>query len=140
MNTSLSSDITKEGYVTEQTSIQMVQWKIRERFGESTKTGGKKFQIKPYGSESRIGWRNSDFECNEKSDGEPVHVDIDKIVTEGNFRTLALLPNKSEKGKVNNKGASRGGDCNISVHRSNWIFKPPEWLGSVPCFWTQNNI
>ena len=69
----------------------------------------------------------SDIECYSKSDGKPVHVDIDKKVTEGG-PTVALLPNKSE---INNNGETIGGDGNISVRRSNQLFKPPNRLGSI---------
>ena len=77
--------------------------------------------------------RDNDFECYDKSDGKPVHVDVNKEVTEGN-PTHALLPNRSEEDKINNNGETRGGNGNISVRRSNRIYKLPERLGSVPYF------
>ena len=77
---------------------------------------------------------DSHFECFDKCEGEPVHVDIDKETTEGNKSTLALLPNRSEENQINNNGETRDGDGNISSRRSNRIHKPLEWLGSVPYF------
>ena len=43
---------------------------------------------------------DSDFECYNKSDGQPVHVDIDKEGT-GGRPALALLPNKSDEKLIN---------------------------------------
>ena len=40
---------------------------------------------------------DSDFECYDRSEGKPVHVDIVREITEGNKPTLALLPNRSEE-------------------------------------------
>ena len=77
---------------------------------------------------------DSDFDCYDKCEGEPVHVDIDKETTEGNKSTLALLPNRSEENEINNNGETRHGDGNISLRRSNRIYKPLKWLGSVPYF------
>ena len=65
-----------------------------------------------------------------------MHVDIVKEIAEGNKTTLALLPNRSEEDEINNKGKTR----NINFRKSNPIFKPPERLGSVPCFSTWNII
>ena len=76
----------------------------------------------------------SDFECYNRSDGKPVHVDIDKEVPE-EWPALALLPNKSEEEEINNNGETIGGDGSISVRRSNRIFKPVDRWVSVPCFW-----
>ena len=75
-----------------------------------------------------------DLECYDRSDGKPVHVDIEKEVTEGNNPTLALLPKKSEENEIHIIGETKGEDGNISARRSNRIFKPPEQLGSVPYF------
>ena len=75
-----------------------------------------------------------DLECYDGSDGKPVHVDIEKEVTEGNNATLALLPNKSEENEIHINGETRGEDGNISVRRSNRISNSPEQLGSVPYF------
>ena len=73
----------------------------------------------------------SSFECYNKSDGKPLHVDIDKEVTERG-PALALLPNNLEE--IYNNGETKGGNGNISVHRSNRTFKPPDRLSSVPYF------
>ena len=73
---------------------------------------------------------DSDFECYNKSDGKPVHADINKAVTEGG-PALVLLPNKSEE-EIKNNGETMGGNGNFSVRRPNRIFKPPDRLGSVP--------
>ena len=75
---------------------------------------------------------DSDLECYNKSDGRLVHVDIDKEVTERE-PALALVPNKSEE-ENNNNGETIGGNYNFIVRRSNWTFKPPDRLGSVPFF------
>ena len=75
---------------------------------------------------------DSDLDCSDKSEGKPVHVDIDKETTEGNKSTLALLPNRSDEVEVNNNGETRDGDGIISLRKSNRTFKPPERLGSVP--------
>ena len=66
---------------------------------------------------------DSDFECNDKSEGKPVHVDIDKETTEGNKSTTALLLNRSEEDKNNINDETRDGDGNISLRRSNRRFK-----------------
>ena len=76
---------------------------------------------------------DSDFECYNKDDGKPLHVDVDKEVIEGG-PTLALLPNRSEGDKINNIGETMGGNGNNSVRRSNRIYKTSKWLGSAPCF------
>ena len=77
---------------------------------------------------------NSDFECNNKSEGKPVLVDIDKEFIEGG-PAPALLPSKSEEDEINNSGETMGGNGSFSVRRSNRTFKPPDRLGSVPYFW-----
>ena len=77
---------------------------------------------------------DSDFENYDRSEGKPVHVDIDKEITEGNKPTLALLPKRSENDEINNNGETRDRDGNNNLRRSNRIFKPPERLGSVPYF------
>ena len=76
---------------------------------------------------------DSDFECYDRSEGKPVHVDVDKEMAESNKLTLALLRNRSEKDEFNN-GETRDRDGNTNLRRSNRIFKPPERLGSVPYF------
>ena len=43
----------------------------------------------------------NDFQCYDKSDGNPGHVDIDEEITEMD-PTLALLPNRSEVEEMNN--------------------------------------
>ena len=82
----------------------------------------------------KVEWdeEDGDFECYDKSEGKPIHIDIDKKTTEGNKPTLALLPSRSEENEINNKGETRDGDGNIGLRRSNRIFKTPERLGSVP--------
>ena len=77
---------------------------------------------------------DNEFECYTKSEGKPVHVDIDKEVTEGR-EALALLPNKSEEEEIINDRETMGGDGNISVRRSNRIFEPPDRLGSEPYYY-----
>ena len=69
----------------------------------------------------------SDFECYNKSDGTPVHVDIDKEITEGG-PALALPPNKSEE-EMNDNGETMVGTVifvyagpNEHVnHRTDWV-------------------
>ena len=56
----------------------------------------------------------SDFECYDKSDGKPVHVNIDKDLAVDNS-TLSLLPNRSEEDEINYKGETGDGDGNISL-------------------------
>ena len=74
----------------------------------------------------------NDFECYDKSDEQPVHVDVDKELAVDK-PTLALLPNRLEEVELNNIGETGDGDSN-SLRRSNQLFKPPERLGSVPFF------
>ena len=83
-----------------------------------------------------------DFEYYDKSDGKPVHVDVDKEDAESSQKdsTLALFPNRSKEKEINNNGETAGGNGFISLSRSNWTFKPPERLGSVSCFWTWYNV
>ena len=64
---------------------------------------------------------HSDFECCDKSNGKPVHVNVDREITERD-PTHALLPNRSEKEELNNNGKTSGGNGNISVRKSNRIF------------------
>ena len=68
-----------------------------------------------------------------KSDGKPVHVDIDKEVTKGK-PALAILSNKSEEEERNTIGETMDGNGNISVCRSNRTFKPSDRLCNVPYF------
>ena len=75
---------------------------------------------------------NSDFDCYNKSDGKPVHVNIDKEITEGG-PALAWIPNKSEE-ETNNNDDTMGGIGSFNVRRSNGTFKPPDRLNSVPFF------
>ena len=77
--------------------------------------------------------KDSNFECYNKTDGKPVHLDIDKEVTEAEL-TLALLPNRSEDDARNNNGETRSGKGNISVCRSHRIFELVDQLGCVPFF------
>ena len=76
---------------------------------------------------------DSDFECYTKSGGKPVHVHIDKEVTEGG-QALVVLPNNSEEEEIINNGETMGEYCNTSVRRSNRIFESPDRLGSEPFF------
>ena len=70
---------------------------------------------------------NSDIECYKKSHGKPVHVDIDKEVTEGE-PTLALRPNRSEEDREENGLWTGGVNGTIGVRKSNRIIK------SVLCY------
>ena len=83
----------------------------------------------------KVEWdeEEKDFECYDMSDGKPVHVNIDKEIA-FDKPTLALLPNRSEGDKINNNGETGEGDANISLRRSNRIFKPMERLGNAPYF------
>ena len=76
----------------------------------------------------------SDFECYDRSEGKPVHVDVDKDMNESNKPTLALSPTRSEKDEINNNDEEQDRDGNTNLRRLNRIFKPPERLGSVPYF------
>ena len=76
----------------------------------------------------------SDFGCYDRSEGKPVHVDVDKEMAESNEPTLVLLPNKWEENKINNNSETRDRDGKKNLRRSNRIFKPPGRLGSVPYF------
>ena len=49
----------------------------------------------------------SDFDCYDRSEGKPVHVDVDKDITEGNKPTLELLPNRSEEEETNSNRETR---------------------------------
>ena len=77
---------------------------------------------------------HSDSECYDKSEGKPVHVDIDKETTQGNKSTLSLLPNRSEEDEINKTDEIKDEDGNIGLCRSNRLIKPPEKLGSMPYF------
>ena len=43
---------------------------------------------------------HSNFEWYDRSEGNPVHVERDKEIAEGNKPTLALLPNRSEEDEI----------------------------------------
>ena len=73
----------------------------------------------------------SDFEICGKSDGKPIHVNIDKGLAVDR-PTPALLPNRSEDDKIIDSGEMVDGDGNVSLRRSNRIIKPPKRSGSVP--------
>ena len=62
----------------------------------------------------------------------PVHVGIDKKVTEGG-PALALLLNKWEE-EMNIDGGTMGANCNITVRISKRTFKPLDRLGRVLYF------
>ena len=52
----------------------------------------------------------SDLDFYNKSDGKPLHVDVDEeMKTDDKIPALALLPNKSDEQKINNKGEIREG-------------------------------
>ena len=57
--------------------------------------------------------KESDFDCYDKSNGKPVHVNMDKKLAVDK-PTLALLPNRSEEDKININGETGDGDGNIS--------------------------
>ena len=76
---------------------------------------------------------DSDFECYDKSDDKPVHVDVDKEVNERD-PTNTLVPNGSEEDEMDKNVETRCGIGNISVRRSNEKFKPPERLGNLTYF------
>ena len=80
---------------------------------------------------------DSDFECYNKSDGKPVHVDIDKEATEAE-PALTLLPNRPQDEELNNNVEIMGGNGNISVRRSNRSLETPDRPVSVPYFWKKN--
>ena len=89
-------------------------------------------------SDSKVGKVDSDKEqsecdCYDKSEGKPVHVNIDKELAVDK-PTLALTPNRSEEDEINNNDQTGDGDGNINLRRSNRRFKLPERLGSVPFF------
>ena len=126
--------MTEEKRVTEQAAIDRARRKIPECFGESTESGEGKFSAsKPKVWKVESDGEDSDFECYNKSDGTPVYVDIDKVVTEEG-PALAILPNISEEIERKNNGDTMGGNGNISVCKSNRLLKPTERLGSAPCF------
>ena len=87
-------------------------WKVEEGIISASKSIVRKVESDEEGK---------DFKCYSKSDEKPVHIDIDKEVTEGK-PTLALIPNRSEEYEINNNGETRGGNGKISVRRSNRIF------------------
>ena len=65
----------------------------------------------------------SDFECSDKSDGKPVYADVEKELAVDK-PILELLPNRSEEDETNNNGETGDGDGNISLRKSNQLFKP----------------
>ena len=77
--------------------------------------------------------KGSDFECCDKSNGTPVHVNIDKELAVDK-PTLVLLPNRSEEDKFNNSSVTEDWDGNVRLRRSNRIIKPMGRLGSVSYF------
>ena len=89
-----------------------------------------KLQVRKVNSENE----NSDFECNDRSEGKPVQAEIDKKKAEEKKPTLALLPNRLEENEKNNNRETRDRDGIINLRRSNRIFKPPERLGCVSSF------
>ena len=52
--------------------------------------------------------QDSDFECYDKSNGKPVHVDVHKEIA-GRGPTFALLPNRLWEEERNNIGETRVG-------------------------------
>ena len=77
---------------------------------------------------------DSDFECYDRSEEKPVHVDIDKQLTEANRLTVALLANRSDGDKIHIIGETRDRDGNKNLRITNRIFEPVERLGCVPWF------
>ena len=71
-----------------------------------------------------------DFESYDRSDGTPVHVDVEKEQAVDK-PTFALLPNRYQEDDINKKGETGDADGNISLHRLSRRFKPPERLSSV---------
>ena len=66
------------------TNIERARRKARECSGESTENGGRNsFGLRTEGPKIESDKNDSDFECYNKSDGKPLHVDIDKEGTEG---------------------------------------------------------
>ena len=102
---------------------ERTQFKVEGNFSES------KSKVQKVESDEK----ESDFECCDKSDGKPVHVNIDKELAVDK-PTPALLPNRSEEDEINRKGETGDGDGIISLRRSNRILKPPGRLSSVPYF------
>ena len=81
-----------------------------------------------------------EFDCYDKSERKPVHIDIDidKETTEGNKSTLALPPNRLEEDEINNNGETRDGDGNIYRTHSKRSTHTEidddggDWIGSRP--------
>ena len=69
---------------------------------------------------------DSYFKCYDKSEGKPVHVDIDKVTNQENKTTLPLLPNKSEGDEIYNDDETRDGDGDFNLRKSSQTFKPLE--------------
>ena len=78
------------------------------------------------------GDEDNDLECYDRSEGQPVHVDVDTEMAESNKPILALLPIRTKEDEININDGTRDRDGNINLRRSNRIFKPPKRLGSVP--------
>ena len=77
----------------------------------------------------------SDFECYDKPEGKPVHVDVDEITRfNQRYPILAILPNRSEE---NNNSETRGGKvrqgvglviqayAGLSEHLNHWSGRVP---------------
>ena len=82
---------------------------------------------------------DSELDCYGKSEGKPVHVDIDKEDSEGDS-TVSLLQNRSKEDQIDINREIICGNGTICVRRSNPINKPTERLGSVAYFWTHNSV
>ena len=61
----------------------------------------------------------SNFECYDRSEGKPAHVDIDKEIAEWNKPTLSLQPNRSVEDERNNNVERRDREGNINLRSSN---------------------
>ena len=93
-------------YVTEQTPAEGEAGKY-ERLRESTENGGKDLiRMKTMVQNVESNEEGNDFEWYVKSDGEPVHVDVDEKIIEKDS-TLALLLNSSEADELNKNGDTR---------------------------------
>ena len=74
---------------------------------------------------------DSNFECYDKSECKPVHVDVDKEIARSSHKdpTLALILNSSEEGELNNNGETGLGMIILAyallsehlTHRNGWV-------------------
>ena len=99
--------------------------------------GSKNSDSKQQGRKAESNEEDSDIDDYDKSDAEPIHVDVDKGNTGSSqsILTLALLPSRSKEEKINNNGQRGDGNGKFGVRSSNRLFKTPERVGSVLYFW-----